>query len=117
MRCLERNKIKLWLVEKTGKLPVVDSEGFETGESTTQYSVPQIIYIGLQPATGNIVERIFGKDVSLDMLSSTTDVILTKDSLLFLSEPVSNYGTTYDYSISAINKSLNGYTYGLKERT
>lgn len=116
MRTLERNKIKLWCISPSGTEEVKDADGFFTGEVIKIYGSPQVIYLNIAPSIGAIVEDIFGKDASFDMIAITNEVVLSKDSLLFLNEPTSNYDTTYDYSVQQIKKSLNTYQYGLKGR-
>lgn len=117
MRTLNRNKTKLWVVQPIGATEEMDNDGFYTGQIITAYSSPLVIYLHLYPSSGEIVERLFGKDASYDMIAVSNDVVLNKDSLLFLSVPFSNYDITYDYHIGKILKSLNTYQYGLKKRT
>ena len=116
MRTLNLNKTKLWKVTQTGVEKKVDSNGFLTGERIKTYGTPEVVYIHLYPATGEIVEQIFGKDSSFDKIAVSTDVVLEDDCLLFLSQPVSHYDQTYDYKLSKIVESLNVYNYGLKAR-
>lgn len=117
MRTLERNKTKLWMVDVTGVTESTDIDGFKTGDFVKTYSTPVVIYLSLYPANGKIVEDIFGRDASLDMVAVSNDVVLTKNTLLFLTAPVSNYLTTYDYKVDRINISLNTKQYGLLRRT
>jgi len=119
MRTLERNKTKLWYVAYTGEADVVDDDGFKTGEVTKTYSSPSAVYISLYPSSGLIVEQLFGKDASYDMIAVTSqnERILNKEDLLFLSEPLSNYDTTYDFRVDRVLTSLNGSSYGLRRRT
>jgi hypothetical protein len=117
MRTLEINKTKLWKVTPLSKVEIVDENGFLTGEYTTTFSTPVIIYIGLYPANGKIKTELFGKDYQCDKLALSNKVVLTQSDLLFLSTPVSNYESTYDYRIDKINESLNTYNYALRNRT
>lgn len=117
MRTLERNKTKLWLVNPTGSGILLDEDGYDTGETIKTYSVPVEVFINIYPSGGLVQEQIFGKDASLDMIGISNDVVLNDNSLLFLTLPVGNYGTTYDYRLSAIKKSINTYNYGLRNRT
>ena len=116
MRTLELNKSTLWLVNPTGEVDEVDGDGFYTGSKTISYSTPIEIKINIFPATGEITEEVFGKNASLDMIGITTDLELQIGSLLFLTQPVSNYYSTYDFSVSMIKKSLHVKRYGLKRR-
>ena len=94
-----------------------DLEGNYTGEVKVVYGSPVTIYLALYPSTGEVTERIFGKDSSYDMVAISNDVILTENTLLFLTSPTANYDATYDYCVSQILKSINTYRYGLKRRT
>lgn len=116
MRTLNKNKTKLWLSNPTA---TTDKQvgGYYTGESIKTYGTATAIYLHLYPYNGEIVENTFGKDVSLDMVAVSNDVVLTKDSLLFLAQPSTNLDTTYDYRVGEISKSLNTYQYGLVRRT
>lgn len=117
MRTLAINKTKLWIVNPTGSTPLLDSNGFDTGEVVKTFSVPTQVSMALYPFGGTVAERIFGKDTSLDMMAISNDVILTEDTLLFINQPISNFETTYDYRIFSIKKSINTYNYGLRNRT
>ena len=117
MRTLAKNKSSLWIVEPTGKTPLLDSDGFDTGEYTIGYSTPTEVMISLYPSNGAISERIFGKDTSFDMMAVSNEVTLTENTLLFSTEPTSNFATTYTYDVTAIKKSLNTTNYALRKRT
>lgn len=142
MRTLELNKTPLWLVDVLDQEPVLDDSGFETGEFKPSYSVPRKVRLHLYPANGKIKDDLFGKDAQLDMISVSTDVILTKDSLLLTEETIVanstftyeqlenltymlledltysgiNVNTQFDYKVSMISHSLNGWAYGLELR-
>ena len=117
MRTLARNKVKLWLVTPLTSSPLFDSNGYDTGEFTLNYAIPRFIYISLFPSNTAVTERIFGKDSQLDMISVSNEVELTEDDLLFLTEPLDSFGTTYDYRLTSIKKSINTYNYGFRRRT
>lgn len=117
MRTLELNKTSLWIVDYLGMEKVYDDDGYYTGVKQKSYSEPRKIKLHLYPATGDILERTFGKQIDCDMVTSTTEKLLDVESLLFIDEPTNeNYDKSYDYSVSSILKSLNNYTYGLKSR-
>lgn len=117
MRTLNKNKQTLWRVDVIGTTPYVDNLGFETGEIINLYSTPTKIEINIYPSYGDVVEQIFGKDQSYDMLAVSNEIELLSSTLLFLTEPISNYDKTYDFRIGKIKKSLNTYNYGLRSRT
>ena len=117
MRTLNINKTKLWFVKVASSEEAVDSDGFLTGEIIDTYTDPSVIFLAIYPAVGSIVEQIFGKDTSFDMMAVSNEVELTPDTLLFLSEPTGDYYTTYDYRVSTIKKSINTTQYGLQKRS
>lgn len=116
MRTLERNKTELWVVYPTGLVDEIDSNGFYTGEKVTSYSVPELVKIAIYPSNGDIVNRIFGKDISCDMIATSNSIDLNEQSLLFYEQPVSDFQTTYDFDIKKKLKSLNSFSYGLGAR-
>ena len=117
MRSLERNQSLVWIVEPLGETEILDSDGFKTGEFEFSYTVPKQVRLALYPSTGTIVEQLFGKDASFDMVATSCDIVLTEDTLIFINEPTANYDKTYDYRMSSIKKSINTYNYGLRNRT
>jgi hypothetical protein len=116
MRTLDKNKVTVWVTRKTIGAEQTDANGFYTGDKTVTYSTPVQIRIPLTPANGEIVEQIFGKDASVDMISTSNDVVLDKNDYIFYAQPTGNYDTTYDFMVSSISHSLNTYVYGLKAR-
>lgn len=116
-RTLAINQTKFWAIDPASKTEAVDSAGFKTGEFVTTFGTPYEIYLSVYPNIGAIVAQIFGKDYSPDNLAVSNSVDLQKDTLLFLSQPVANYATTYDYRIDKRMASLNTFQYGLKART
>lgn len=118
-RTLGINKTKLWVVEPISEIEAIDDDGNYTGEITNLYDTPVEVYLTLYPSNGAIVEQLFGKDASLDMVAVSNSVELTKDSLLFINEPLitDDFFKTHDYSVQNIKRSLNTFQYGLRKRT
>ena len=116
MRDLYRNMTSLWYVAPTSYTDDVDTDGFYTGESSATFSTPVEIRMGLYPSSGSIIEKVFGKESSFDMVASSTLFNLDENGFLFLEEPTGDYDSTYDYKISKVNRSINSYHYGLDKR-
>lgn len=116
MRTLERNKTKLWVVSPAVKTEAVDIDGNPTGEFVSTFGSAVEVKIALYPSNGLIKEEIFGRDYSCDKIAVSGDVVLTKNTLLFLSEPTTNFDTTYDFKVDKINESLNTFQYALRSR-
>lgn len=117
MRSLNKNMTKLWMVRPTGTTEETDGDGFYTGHKITSYSVPLIIYMNIMPTNGTISNEIFGNDNNFDKIGNSCSIELEPNDLLFLTAPIKNYYTTYDYSVSRINSSINNFVYGLRKRT
>lgn len=116
MRTLDRNKTSVWYVTPSQEVELKDDDGYYTGEIGFEFGTPIEVQLPLYPASGEIKEQLFGTDAAVDMISVSNDVVLEKNTLIFLSEPIGDYDTTYDYKVSSIMKSLNTYNYGLKGR-
>ncbi len=116
MRTLRKNTVSMWYVEPSGYADTLDSEGNFTGERNRTYSDPKSISLPLIPATGDVLLESFGETSDVDYISNSTNFI-EKDTLLFLEKPISNYNTTYDFTITKIKSSLNHNVYGLRRRS
>jgi len=114
MRTLNRNSTIIWYVEPASDTEYIDEDGFYTGEIIKNYSTPVKSTLNLYPANGVVVERLFGKDASLDMVAVSNLLDLSENALIFLTLPISDYETTCDYTVSRISKSLNSFSYGLR---
>lgn len=116
-RSLNLNKTKLWYVYPIGTQDAVDLDGNFTGEVIKRYSNPVAIYISLYPGYGAVVEQIFGKDASLDMVAISNEYNFSDDTLFYLTQPLVDFGMNYDYYINDVKHSLNTHNYGLRRRT
>lgn len=122
-----------WAVYPVSTTELLDGDGFDTGEKTKVYSTPVQVRLTVYPSNGAIIEQIFGKDAQVDLVGITTNETLIsmvepvdyellrterliKDTLLFVTEPTSNFMTTYDYKISNVKRSLNTFQFGLRSR-
>ena len=114
MRDLLKNTSPIWYT--TPSKAEVMSGSLHTGEYKSTFPPPVKANLSMYPATADIVSELFGKVDTVDIISSSTTLDFSKDTLIFLSEPTGDYAKTYDYSISAISPSLNVKTYGLKKR-
>ena len=116
MRTLEINKTTLWCVNPNGvEVEIIDEDGYNTGVVERMFGVPQNIKLHLYPATRDVVDREFGKNVDIDMVTST-NIVLEKNSLIFHEFPIGDIETTFDYKVTHILPSLNSYQYGLRGR-
>ena len=123
MRSLRKNNQRLWYAIYKEKTPILDEDGFETGETVASYSVPKVFYDNLSAAKGIVGTEAFGVTANDTKTVSTSDVNLpiTETSRIWCeTEPVLNDdgtadGDSADYSVEQIAKSLNGLMIALKK--
>lgn len=91
MRDLKKNNRKMYYATYTGKKPILDSSGDETGDYDSTYSAPEVFYANLSPGKGSAQAAVFGTDIDFTRSISTTDMNLpiTETSLVWYeTEPV-----------------------------
>lgn len=116
MRTLERNKITFWCVNAGTETEELDEEGFNTGNLIVGYGTPYQIKIAVAPTNGELMKTIFGEYQNCDKIAVSEKDLLKKGDLLFLTQPTSNYETTYEYSVGLKQSGLNSFYYGLVGR-
>ena len=122
MRTLNKNKQTFWTVYPVSTNEVMDDEGNYTGEYEIEYSEPEEIHLHIYPSNADIVNRLFGKDESIDFIGVSTmeeNLYLEPNSLIIGNPKYNqnkNYGDTYRYRVSAMSNSKNVINYGLVSR-
>lgn len=86
MRTLNINKKDIWYTLKLGEKPLLDDEGYDTGEIEDVYTKPIKTKLHLYPATGDVVQKTFGKELDVDMITST-NIMFKKDTILSTNNP------------------------------
>ena len=119
---LDRNKRKFWYCLYTGKTPLTDTYGNQTGEYRVTYSEPTAMYANVSPATGNAQTEQFGNLDNYDKVIVTTEMEcpIDENSVLFIDkEPEHNLSTDlmYDYVVRRVSKSLNSISIAVAKRT
>lgn len=112
MRNLERNKRSFTYCLYTGKTPVYDSNGLETGEYKLTYAAPVTTKGNISPATGQSITEQFGNLDNYDKVIALDDVNtpIDEDTVLFIDkayEADSDGNPVYDYIVRRISKSIN----------
>lgn len=122
MRCLLRNKSKMYYSSYLDKTQITDDYGNSTGEYEKAYSEPVEFYAYVTPATGSSDTRRFGELISYDKIivldneSPTIDEysILWVDTMPqigldgeFLTNDDGDILTPHDYIVKKVAKSLN----------
>ena len=86
MRLVKRNLRPIWYSLYTGRQPVVDTDGNETGEPEITYSDPVMLMCNISPASGMIQSEIFGRIEDYDKIIMTDqmDCPIDENSVLWI---------------------------------
>lgn len=130
MRCLERNKTRIFYSSYLGKTEIVDEYNNKTGEYTLTYSNPQELYAYISPNVGMVEERRFGETLAYDRMIVLDNYY--KDSIneqtrlwVEITPELDDLGklkldkndeviTPHDYLVKRVSKSLNSVLIAIK---
>jgi len=123
MRSLERNKQKIYYSLYSGKTPVLDEYGNQTGEYELTYATPVEYMINVSAARGTADVEQFGINTNYTKTMVTNDLSCPIDETTRLwinrvpSETVGEVVTTYphNYVVVSVAKSINSVTYAIRE--
>lgn len=123
MRTLKRNLKPIYVCLYQGKTEITDSDGNYTGETTSAFSNPILIYANVQKITGRVMAEQYGLDEGYDRVAIFDNVELAKidgfneQSVLYIDklptfnengEPILNDGEPEnDYIVKSISTTLN----------
>ena len=122
MRNLKKNSKKLWYSNYSGRLPIVDENGDETGDYIGGYASPVAFLATLSASRGNAYSDVFGTNLSYTRTIATVEKLRIKEeSLIWASEPAMKADGTVDeesadYTVAGIADGLNGIVVALKAR-
>lgn len=109
--CLSRNKRTIYYALYQGKTPVLDENGYETGELRLSYSDPVALRANVSPASGTAQIEQFGNLDSYDrvIVVCNMDCPIDENTVLFVEkQPEYRDGIPlYDYIVRRVAKSLN----------
>lgn len=106
MRVLNRNKQEFdYRILTDNVVPVLDPDGYETGEYAPVYSDKITARANISPATGEANDRAFGNNVEYDrIICADTDFGMSENSQLWVDDRESSEP---DYIVKRIARSLN----------
>ena len=112
MRILERNKSTFYYLLYTRKTPVLDDEGYETGEQDVKYGEPVEMRANVSAATGQSQVEQFGNLENYDKVIVTDDMTcpINENTVLFIDKEPSydeQGKPQFDYTVKRVAKSLN----------
>ncbi len=115
MKCMERNKRKVYYALYESEQPILDDEGYDTGEFTTGYSKPVELRINVSPASGESATRLFGDVLDYDRTLVTSDMSLpiTETSILWIDE--TDINKPHDYVVKRIARGLDSILIAVKK--
>lgn len=105
-----RNTQTLFYAQYSDKIPILDSDGYETGEYTVGYDNPVLLDANVVDKTSQIAREYFGNDIEYKYVILTDrDCPIKEDTILWIDtdNPLENEGVEYNCIVSAIKKSLN----------
>ena len=114
MRCLFKLMKTVWYANYESAAPMVDGDGYETGEKDVTYSDPVQLRINVSAARGTSDMEQFGNQLDYDKVLVTNDVNipLTEESVMWIdtSPVIDGQGKTdtpWDYVVRRIARSVN----------
>lgn len=120
MKTLRRNQQKFYYALYEGKVLLVDSDGYKTGESVIQYGNPVLYRANVSIASGEVVAQQFGGNESYDKVIVTEDTKIPIDeySLLWVDtmpkiQEDGSTDTPHDYVVRRVARSLNSVSIGI----
>ena len=87
MKCLLRNKTKIYYASYIGKEEITDDYGNKTGQYDYTYGDPQIMYAYVSPNVGEMEIRRFGEILSYDktiVLDNYSKYLINEQSRLWV---------------------------------
>lgn len=123
MRCLERNKRRMWLSQPAGEEIVDPATGLGTGEYSSVWSEPVEVRINAAPPTGDAESSPFGTEVAYDLVLvadgnpwgiSEGDCLWLRDSAPAIDEGMPDMADAY--TVVRVSPSLNFCAFGLSRR-
>lgn len=118
MRLQKRNLQSIYYCLFEGKNPVLDDDGYETGEFTNGYSTVKMLKCSVSTASGQVQSETFGSLEGYDKVIITDDMQCPIDehTILFVDKmPINNDSDGYDYIVKRVAKSLNHIAYAVKK--
>lgn len=115
MRLVKRNLKSIYYSLYIGRVPVLDDDGFETGETEISYTEPVELRVNVSPASGRIQAEMFGTDESYDkiVITDQMDCPIDENTVLYVDcEPE---GNGFDYVVKRVAKALHHISYAISK--
>lgn len=115
MRTLEINKRTIYYANPLPPVPILDENGFETGELEYGFTEPKALRIHVSPAKGKASIEMFGEIENYDKTMVTCDkkLDIQEGTILW----VDNLDTSCpeDYVVEAVGEGINEVMYAIRK--
>jgi len=117
MKALARNKQAFWYALYEGKTPIVDDNGYDTGDFDVQYSAPVKFLANISPARGTADAEQFGITTNYTHTIVTDDLSLPIDtnSILWIGIAPTDGDNSHNFVVVQVARSLNSLTIAVRE--
>lgn len=119
MKLMSRNSVPIYYCLYSGRIPILDSDGYETGEFRVAYESPVKLICNVSPATGYAQSNMFGNLESYDKVIVTDDMDcpIDENSILFVDKQpqFEDQKPNYDYTVRRVARSLNTISYAISK--
>lgn len=119
MKLMKRNFTPVYYCLYSERVPLLDDDGYETGEYTVGYKEAVKLACSVSPATGYAQVNMFGNLESYDkvLITDDMDCPIDENTVLFIDKaPEFKDGTpTYDYTVRRVARSLNTISYAVSK--
>lgn len=119
MKLMKRNLTPIHYCLYSERIPLLDDDGYETGEYKVGYGEAVQLLCSVSPATGYAQAEMFGNLESYDKVLITDDMTcpIDENTVLFIDkEPEFENGKPkYDYTVRRVAKSLNAISYAVSK--
>ena len=114
MKLAEVNKKQMFYKTYVGKTPILDSEGYETGDYKITYSDFKPLKASISPSKGTASVEMFGENLNYSRTIITDDMScdLDENSLLWVSRPKDE---SHDYIVVAVAEVLYSKAYAIRK--
>ena len=114
MRTLNRNKQAFYYALYKGKTPIVDENGFDTGDYTVTYETPVKMMANISPARGTADYEQFGITTNYTHTIVTDDMTcpIDQNSVLWIGKATT---LAHNYVVVQVARSLNSITIAIRE--
>lgn len=122
MRELNKNKTTIYYALFGEDVPVLDDDGFETGETMSGYGNPKKLKINCSATKGETEELAFGISLEYDKALATCNkkLVIDEQTIFWIDvvpqiEADGFTKTKHDYKCVKVGKSLNSVLYAVKK--